>query len=220
MYYIKLSCMIQRVQEIMRNLWPTYTTGRSQCLGRLSVLSNQWAGYRTKGHLHEVSCLVDKLCVNCGMWEPSEGSCNKTNPRFELYAFFRSFCIPYHLFLCCHMTVRLMSGSLNSHHAPAHMTKSSLMWLSASSCDSQSHSLITFYLTCNILLSSPLLLSITFNLYSHSTTLSQLLLSLSPLPFATLPILRFTSLQTILTLQPIPLSDYLCHHSLYIGHSH
>ena len=106
--------------------------------------------------------------------------CNKTNPIFELYAFFRSFCIPYCLSLCYHVTVRLMSGSANSHHALAHMTKSSFTWLSASSCDSQSHSLITFYLTRNILLSSPLLLSITFNLYPHPTTHSQLLLSLSP----------------------------------------
>ena len=88
--------------------------------------------------------------------------CNKTNPIFELYTFFWSFCISYHLSLCYHVTVRLMSGSLNSHHAPAHMTKSLLTWLSASSCDSQSHSLITFYLTCNALLSSPLLLSFTF----------------------------------------------------------
>ena len=52
--------------------------------------------------------------------------CNKTDPIFELYTFFRSFCIPYRLSLCYHMTVRLMSGSLNSHHAPRHMTKSSL----------------------------------------------------------------------------------------------
>ena len=34
----------------------------------------------------------------------------------------------YHitLSLCYHVTVRLMSGSSNSHHAPTHMTKSSL----------------------------------------------------------------------------------------------
>ena len=120
--------------------------------------------------------------------------CNKTNPIFGLYAFFRSFCISYHLFLCYHMTVRLMSGSSNSHHAPTHMTKSSLTWLSASSCDSQSHSLITFYLTCNILLSSPLLLSFTFDLYSHSTTLSHLHLSLSPLPFCHSPYITIHSL--------------------------
>ena len=55
----------------------------------------------------------------------SPSSCNKTNPIFELYAFFRSFCIPYHLSLCYHVTVRLMSGSANSHHAPVHMTRSS-----------------------------------------------------------------------------------------------
>ena len=104
--------------------------------------------------------------------------CNKTNPIFELYAFFRSFCIPY----CLSFVVTWQSGSSNSHHTLVHMTKSLLMWLSASSCDSQSHSLITFYLTHNILLPSSLLLSFTFNLYSHSMMLSYLLLSLSPLP--------------------------------------
>ena len=146
--------------------------------------------------------------------------CNKTNPIFEFYAFFPiilHIILPFPLY---HVTVRLMSGSSNSHHTPQHMTKSSLMWLSASLCDSQSHSLITFYLTCNTLLSSPLLLSITFNLYSHSTTLSHLLLSLSPLPFATLPILWFIPLPNIPTPQCTPSSDYLCHHSLYIHHSH
>ena len=51
--------------------------------------------------------------------------CNKTNPIFELYAFFRSFCISYHLSLCYHVMVRLMSGSSYSHHTPTHMTKSS-----------------------------------------------------------------------------------------------
>ena len=86
-------------------------------------------------------------------------------------------------FLCYHVTVRLMLGSSDSHHAPVHMTKSSLMWLSASSCDCQSHFLITFCLTCNTLLPSPLLLSSTFNLYSHSTTLSHLLFSLSSSTF-------------------------------------
>ena len=35
----------------------------------------------------------------------------------------------YHIaYLCCHMTVRLMSGPLNSHYAPVHMTKSSITW--------------------------------------------------------------------------------------------
>ena len=144
--------------------------------------------------------------------------CNKTNPTFELYTFFQSFCISYCLSLCYHMMVRLMSGSVNSHHAPQHMTKSSLTWLSASSHDSQSHLLITFYLTCNTLLSSPLLPTFTFNLYSHSMMFSHLLLSLSPLPSATLPILWFTSLPIIPTPHPTPLSDYLCHHSLYTCH--
>ena len=65
--------------------------------------------------------------------------CNETNPIFELYAFFWSFYISYCLFLCYHVTVRLMSGSLNSHHTPEHMTKSSLTWLSVSLHDSQSH---------------------------------------------------------------------------------
>ena len=94
------------------------------------------------------------------------------------------------------------------------------MWLSASSRDSQSHLLITFYLTCDILLSSPLLLSLTVNLHSHSMTFSHPLLSLSPLPFATLPILWFTTLPIIPTPCPTPLSNYLCHHSLHICHSH
>ena len=126
----------------------------------------------------------------------------------------------YHIaFLCYHMTVRLMSGSSNSHHALVHMTKSSLMSLSASSHDSQSHSLSTFYLTHDTLLSSPLLLSSTFNLYSHSMTFSHLLLSLSPQPFATLPILWFTPLPNIPTPQHTPLSTSLCHHSHYIQHS-
>ena len=147
-------------------------------------------------------------------------TCNKTNPIFELYAFFQSFWISYRPSLCYHVTVRLMSGSMNSHHTPQHMTKSSLTWLSASSHDSQSHSLITFYLTCDILLSSPLLLTFTFNLYSHSTTFSYLLLSLSPLPFATLPILQFIILPIVPTPCSTPLSDYLCHHSLYIHHPH
>ena len=145
--------------------------------------------------------------------------CNKTNPIFEFYAFFPiilHIILPFPLY---HVTVRLMSGSSNSHHAPAHMTKSSFTWLSASSHDSQSHSLITFYLTCNTLLSSPLLLSSTFSLYSHSSTLSHLLLSLSPLPFAILLILWFISLQTIPTPQLTPLSTSLCHHSHYIQHS-
>ena len=114
------------------------------------------------------------------------------------------------------MTVRLMSGSSDNHHAPAHMTKSSLTWLSASSHDCQSRLLITFYLTCNQLLSSPLLLRTTFNLYSHSTMLSQLLLSLSPLPFATLPILRFTTLTnrshpTTNSLIKLPLPPFSLH---------
>ena len=34
--------------------------------------------------------------------------CNKTNPIFELYTFFQSFCIPYHFLLCCHVIVRLI----------------------------------------------------------------------------------------------------------------
>ena len=120
----------------------------------------------------------------------------------------------YHIaFLCYHVTVRLMAGSSNSHHTPVHMTRSSLMWLLASSHDSQSHSLFTFYLTCNTLLPSPLLLSSTFNLCSHSMTLSHLLLSLSSLPFATLLILQFTPLPSILTPQCSLLSGYLCHHS-------
>ena len=145
--------------------------------------------------------------------------CNKTNPIFRLYAFFQSFYISYCLSLCNHVMVRLMSGSMNSHHAPTHMTKSSHMWLSASSCDSQSHLLITFYLTCDTLLSSPLLLSITFNLYSHPMTLSQLLLSLSPLPFATLPILQFTTLtnrshSTPNSLIRLPLLPFSLHSSL------
>ena len=55
------------------------------------------------------------------------GYCNKNNSIFELYAFFWSFCISYHLSLCYHMTVRLMSSSVNSHYTPVHMTKSSLM---------------------------------------------------------------------------------------------
>ena len=92
-------------------------------------------------------------------------------------------------------------------------------WPRAHSCDSQSHSLITFYLTCNTLLPSLLLLSSTFNLYSHSTIFSQPLLSWSSLPFATLPILWFTSLQTIPTPQLTLLSTTLCHHSHYIQHS-
>ena len=53
--------------------------------------------------------------------------CNKTDPIFELYAFFQSFYISYCPSLCYHVTIRLMSGSSDSHHAPLHMTKSSCM---------------------------------------------------------------------------------------------
>ena len=117
------------------------------------------------------------------------------------------------------MTVRLMSGSSNSYHAPAHMTKSLLTWLSASSHDSQSCSLITFYLTCNTLLSSPLLLSFTFNLYSHSTTLSHLLLSLSPLPSCHSPYIMIHSLtnhshSATYSLIRLPLPPFPLHSSL------
>ena len=142
----------------------------------------------------------------------------KPTPYLNSTNFFDHFAY-YIAFLCYHMTVRVMSGSSNSHHAPVHMTKSSLMWLSASSHDSHSHSLFTFCLTHDTLLPSPVLLSTTFNLYSHSTTFSHLLLSLSPLPFATLPILQFTSLPTIPTPRHTLLSNYLCHHSHYIRHS-
>ena len=145
--------------------------------------------------------------------------CNKTNPIFELYAFFWSFCISYHLSLCYHVTVRLMSGSSDSHHTPAHMTKSSFTWLSASSHDSQSHLLITFYLTCNTLLSSPLLLSLVFNLYSHSTMLSHLLLSLSPLPFCHSPYIMIHFLtnhshSTTYSLIRLPLPPFSLHSPL------
>ena len=123
----------------------------------------------------------------------------------------------------CHIAfpfvITWQSGSLNSHHTLPHMTKSSLTWLSASSHDSHSHSLITFYLTCDTLLPSPLLLIFTFNLYSHPTTFSHLLLSLSSLPFATLPILQFIPLPSIPTPQHTLLSDYLCHCSSYTHHS-
>ena len=154
---------------------------------------------------------------NAGRWH--DMTCNKTNPIFELYTFFQSFYISYCLSLCNHMTVRLMSGSMNSHHTPTHMTKNLLTWLSASSCDSQSRLLITFYLIHDTLLSSPLLLSIAFNLYSHSMTLSQLLLSLSPLPFVTLPILRFTTLTNRSHSMPnslirLPLPPFSLHLSL------
>ena len=94
-------------------------------------------------HIKELLIYVKK---HCHQHQYLGILCNKTNPIFELYTFFQSFWIPYHLPLCYHVTVRLMSGSLNSHHAPVHMTKSLLMQLSASSCDSQFHSQLPFTL--------------------------------------------------------------------------
>ena len=110
----------------------------------------------------------------------------------------------------------------------AHRTATTLLgtWPRAPSCDCQPHHVIVgltlylpFTLLANILLPSPLLLSSTFNLYSHSTMFSPLLLSWSPLPFATLPILQFTVLPIIPTPQLTLLSTSLCHCSHHIQHS-
>ena len=82
----------------------------------------------------------------------------------------------------------------------AHWTTTMLLgtWPRASSCGSQPHHMtvsltpyFTFYLTHNTLLPSPLLLSSTSNLYSHSMTYSQLLLyadwATLCVPYSTLP---------------------------------
>ena len=81
-----------------------------------------WIVCKTSAFMEISFCIADStLSVLDDINDP----CNETNPIFRLYAFFQSFCISYRLSLCYHVIVRLMSCSPNSHHTPAHMTKSS-----------------------------------------------------------------------------------------------
>ena len=68
-------CTIQRIKVHELQLTnKKVQQGDQSLVCVLSILSNQWASYRVWAHLQEDFNLADRLYVNRGMSDPSEGS--------------------------------------------------------------------------------------------------------------------------------------------------